>query len=223
MSGSSDKIVEVIVWEGIFYPFNPWGHVSTKIKVGGTTYSYSLEDPKPPKAPHDVCNTEAFKFLRKDEQYKRNGVGFILNITEEQASIIYMSMQRRFHAYNSPSCKYEMHDHNCTYAIQKAMLEAGIKFKRFISHNPLSYVEYTSKKSTNQTMLPAFVEQALLETKNNGGWLVKDIISYPKGKNYGEKVNSDKVDLLFELKAMHNDKGWHSVNGALENRWDPIS
>ena len=223
MENSSNIVVEVIVWEGIFDPFNPWGHVTTRIEKNGIIYSYSLEDPNPPKDPHIVCNTEPFTKLEKHEQGIRNGFGFVLNLTKSQARIIFLSMQRRFHAYNSPSCKYGYHAHNCTYAIQKAIQEAGINFKKFISDNPLTYVHYSSRRSSNQTMLPAFVEQGLLQTKNNHKWLVKDIVRYKKGKTIGLIVKEDKVDLVFHLKAMHTDRGWHAINDAFENRWDPLS
>ena len=104
MAESSHIEVEVIVWDGALSLKNPFGHVSTKITKNGIPYSYSLEAEHTPK---NVCNTQPFQILRAHEQGLRDGVGFILNISQDQAKEIFISMQTRFHAFKEPSCVYE--------------------------------------------------------------------------------------------------------------------
>lgn len=180
MNNSSNIVVEVIVWDGIF--INPFGHVTTKIMKNGLAHSFSLEDEKKPTS---VCNIESFKDLRKSEQHKRDGFGFILNTTLEQSQKIFLSMYQRFHSYNTRSCWYQKHDHNCTYAIQQAIKDAGINLyfaKSWISHLQL-------QGNRPQTILPAYVQEGLLKTRNHGQWLVKDIVKYTKGEPKGVLID----------------------------------
>ena len=144
MAESSHIEVEVIVWDGIF--INPFGHVSTKITKNGFVYSYSLEHEDLPKK---VCNTQNFQLLRAHEQSLRDGVGFVLNVSQDQAKEIFISMQTRFHAFKEPSCVYATQDHNCTYAIQAAMKKAGLELYHDISKIPAVQVE-------DKTNLPSY-------------------------------------------------------------------
>ena len=226
MAESSHIEVEVIVWDGIF--INPFGHVSTKITKNGFVYSYSLEGP-PGLPPKKVCNTQKFQLLRVHEQGLRDGVGFILNVSQDQAKEIFISMQTRFHAFKEFSCVYKTKEHNCTYAIQAAMKKAGIELYHDISKIPATQVE-------DKTNLPSYVAAILLKTKNSqGDWLVKDIVEYKKGKNKGELVDvnqekfhfgikalhykSNKEKLTFSLKAIHDDKGWHTDKEPAWGHW----
>ena len=226
MAESSHIEVEVIVWDGIFRPLNPFGHVSTKITKNGFLYSYSLEHEDLPKK---VCNTQKFQLLRAHEQGLRDGVGFVLNVSQDQAKEIFLSMQTRFHAFKEPSCVYHTRVHNCTYAIQAAMKKAGIELYIDISKIPWVQVE-------DKTTMPAYVAEGLLKTKNSqGNWLVKDIVEYKKGKNKGELVDvnqekfhfgikalhykSNKEKLLFGLEAIHDNKGWYTKQEARKFSW----
>jgi len=204
MGDSSDIVVEVIVWDGaLFRTYNPYGHVTTKITKNGIVYSYSLEHET---LPRKVCNTESFKNLEKHEEGLREGFGFILNVNQKQAKDIFLSMQTRFHAFNKPSCIYETRQHNCTYAIQVALKKSGVHLHPVISKIKKFQV------NGSQTILPAYVEEGLLKTKNNGGWLVKDITQYKKGLDRGILINKDKVELLFDLDATHGDNGWYTTH-----------
>ena len=202
MTESKDIVVEVIVWDGSKETDNPYGHVTTKIIKNGIPYSYSLENSSDP---HVVCNTEAFNLLEKKEQSLRSGVGFFLNISQEQAKDIFMSMQTRFHGYNKPSCIYHTLSTNCTYAIQQSIQKAGIDL-------------YASNKGI--TRYPASVEHGLLNTRNNNAWLVKKIIQYPKGQDKGIDVKADQVQLIFGVNAILADDGWHSLGDYnLSENW----
>lgn len=210
MIEDSRKItVEVIVWDGaLFRTYNPYGHVTTKITKNGIVYSYSLEHETLPKK---VCNTKSFKILKKHEEGLRDGFGFILNVNKEQARGIFLSMQTRFHSYNKPSCAYDARKHNCTYAIQVALKKSGVHLHPVISKIKQFQV------NNNQTILPAYVEEGLLKTKNNSGWLVKDIIEYKKGQDKGVLINQDKVKLLFDLDATHGENGWYTTHEAYKS------
>ena len=202
MTDSKDIVVEVIVWDGSAQTNNPYGHVTTKITKNAIPYSYSLEQSDDP---HVVCNTEPFILLEKKEQSVRSGVGFVLNLNQEQARAIFMSMQVRFHGYNKPSCIYHTLSTNCTYAIQQSIQKAGIDL--YASNNGI-------------TKLPARVEHGLLNTKNNNAWLVKKIIQYPKGQDKGIDVKADQVQLIFGVNAILADDGWHSLGDYnLSENW----
>lgn len=223
MAAADDIVVEVIVWDGIFRPFNPWGHITTKITNNDMVYSYSLG---PDNKPNLVCDTESFGSLSNHEQGIRDGFGFVLDITQEQAKKIFLYMQRSFHSYNSSNCDYHFHSNNCTYAIQKAMEASGIKFVNFVTHNPvsyihpLSYIDIFSKSNDNQTMMPAFVEEGLLKTKNNDNrWLVKEIYYYKKGDKKGNRITENQTKITFDLKVEKTDQGWHALDSAFENKW----
>ena len=199
----SNITVEVIVWDGIKQPHNPFGHVTTKIIKNGFTYSYSLEKDDHPRI---VCNTESFKKLEKHEQRMRAGNGFILNLTPDQAREIFMTMQTKFHAYQTNTCVYHFISHNCTHAIQLAIKKVGIDLYNFV---PFGVTHY-----------PSDVQRDLLMTKNNGAPLVKGIIQYPKGQDKGIPVKSDKVKLLFNTVAAHGSNGWHESSGSdLSENW----
>lgn len=209
MNSSSNIVVEVIIWDGaLFRTYNPCGHVTTKITKNGIVYSYSLEHETLPKK---VCNTEAFNSLEKHEEGLRDGFGFILNVSQEQAKDIFLSMQTRFHSYNKPSCVYNTRKHNCTYAIQVALKKSGVHL-----HPVISKIKQFQVNS-NQTILPAYVEEGLLKTKNNGGWLVKEIVQYKKGLDRGVLINKDKVELLFDLDATYGDNGWYTTHEAYKS------
>jgi hypothetical protein len=192
MAGADDIVVEVIVWDGSKETDNPYGHVTTKIIKNGIPYSYSLEDDP---NPHVVCNTEAFNLLEKHEQRLRSGFGFILNVTPQQARDIFMSMQVRFHSYNTKSCIYHKAWHNCTYAIQESIQKSGIDLY---------------KVNDGRTLFPSKFEYGLLKIKNNNGWLVKKIIGYKKGDDKGIDINTDKAELLFNVHAVLDKDGWHA-------------
>ena len=221
MSDSRDIVVEVIVWNGI--DINPFGHVTTKITKNGIIYSYSLEREA---VPNKVCNTEAFKKLRRHEEAIRDGFGFVLNITQKQAREIFLSMQARFHSYHKRSCVYNAFIHNCTYAIQIAMKKAGIHLYHDISKIPIFQV------SGVQTILPAYIEEGLLKTRNGGNWLVNKIIQYKKGQNKGEIVCTTEPLLLdlglpspgydklnFNLTAIHSQQGWYTQGEPNKSSW----
>jgi hypothetical protein len=211
MSVSNNIIVEVIVWNGVYEKKNPFGHVTTKITKNGINYSFSLEalNNIGPKA---VCNTEKFIRLESIEQGVREGFGFVLDITQEQARSIFMTMYTRFHAYSTKSCRYNAINHNCTYAIQLSMAKAGINLHHIISKIPYFQV------NGSQTILPAYVEEGLLKTKNNDHWLIQDIIQYQLGKKTGVKIESQKIDLLFSLEAFHSSQGWYTNQKALKGK-----
>jgi len=190
MGDSSDIVVEVIVWEGI--TVNPFGHISTKITKNGITYSYSLEHGYKPRL---VCNKESFRQLDKHEQRIRSGNGLILNVTEDQAKEIFIVMQTRFHDYKGSGCDYLTFWHNCTSAIQRALKKSGVNLYDFVFHS---------------TILPAYVERNILKTKNNGGWLVKEIIKYKKGEDKGVVVNKDEDVLLFGVNVQRTKEGWYT-------------
>jgi len=204
MGDSSNIVVEVIVWDGIKNPHNPFGHVTTRIIKNGISYSYSLESAD---APRIVCNTESFSKIEKREQRIRSGNGFILNLTSDQAREIFMTMQARFHAYQSKSCMYHFISHNCTHAIQVAIKKSGIKLYNFVPGGV--------------THFPSDVQRDLLLTENNGVPLVKEIIQYPKGQDKGTIVKNDgKIKLLFDIVATHGKNGWHEYSGSnLSENW----
>jgi|GEM_PF-1469718 len=212
MGDSSNIVVEVIVWNGVYEKLNPFGHVTTKITKNGKLYSFSLEA-KNDEGPQAVCNTHKFRTLENVEQGVREGFGFILDVTQKQAQSIFMTMYTRFHSYNTRSCWYQKHDHNCTFAIQVAMAKAGINL-----HHVISRVKYFQING-QQTILPAYVEEGLLKTKNNHHWLVKDIIHYQLGKKKGVKVKSQRKELLFSLEAFHSDKGWYTDQEAFKEKF----
>ena len=237
MAESSHIEVEVIVWDGIFRPLNPFGHVSTKITKNGIPYSYSLEAEHTPK---NVCNTQPFQILRAHEQGLRDGVGFVLNVSQEQAKEIFLTMNTIFTSYDKPGCKYNFALHNCTKAIQDALKKSGVNlFETGIPLLPVT-VEHALKKTYLRSTLealtfditPSFVADRLLKTKNSSGeWLVKNIIEYKKGEKEGKPVNTNQEKLIFNLKATKNNKGWHSDTpdtnipfyGVEKGRWSKRS
>jgi hypothetical protein len=189
MAAVDDIVVEVIVWDGApINTKNPFGHVTTKITKNGVPYSYSLEDDPNPRV---VCNTEAFNLLEKHEQSLRDGFGFILNVTQDQAKKIFLLMQTQFTSYSTYNCIYKKFAHNCTYAIQKSLNYADIHL----------YVE--------KTVLPSHLEEGLLKTKNNEKWLVKDIIQYKKGGSKGYLVVDESKNVLFHATAINSKDGWY--------------
>jgi len=202
MGDSSDIVVEVIVWDGSKKARNPFGHVSTRILSGGMPYSYSLEFSLFNNNPQHVCNTKPFSKVEKKEQMEREGIGFILNLTAEQASTIYKSMNIRFHAYNRSSCAYHTLSHNCTFAIQESIERSGIDLY---------------KANKGRTRLPAKVEYALLKTMNNDSRLVKSIIRYPKGLDKGIPITENEATLLFGITALHDKGGWSTNDKPVDS------
>ena len=210
MAAADDIVVEVIVWDGSFFKTkNPCGHVTTKITKNGIPYSYSLEDDPNPKV---VCNTESFNLLEKHEQSLRDGFGFNLNVTQEQAREIFLMMQTTFHGYKTKNCNYDTLNNNCTYAIQVALKKSGVQLHPIISNHFKSL-----QVNSNQTILPSYFEEGILKTKNNNAWLVKEIIQYKKGLNNGDFVKTDEIELLFDLKAIRSSDGWYSTDSAYKS------
>ena len=64
-------------------------------------------------------------------------------------------------------------------------------------------------------LIPFFI--FIRKTKNNGSWLVKEIIQYKKGLDKGDIVKTDEIELLFDLKTLRSSDGWYSTDSAYKS------